>query len=235
MPGARQLNVCDKLLLAAFRCEEEGKTPFSAEDLVISAWRCYPNTFGLSGYHDGTGRPAYPDSNRVFAEIMGSKPIRKRGLLVKVGRKMYQLTETGRSLARGLPTAAGEADSGDLGAKVRLGRKLVAELRRLIGSRAVQKTDNGQTESLTFHDACVFWGITPRSSAIELEGRHANLTGTIAAARHVLETGASRLEHGGQPVSDETLALLERTHAALLERFSAEIDMIMKRRDQRRI
>src|SRR3989337_1721776 len=94
------LSISEKLLLAAYSLEEDGRRPFSAEELVVSAWRKFPDAFGLAGHRDDDGRLSYPDSNRVFAEIMGSKPIRKRGLLTKVGSKMYQLTEVGREHAR---------------------------------------------------------------------------------------------------------------------------------------
>src|SRR2546426_1543885 len=83
------LSVPDKLLLAAYHLEETGRRPFSAEDLVVAAWRQFPDTFSLAGYRGSDdGQLLYPDSNRVFAEIMGTKPIRKRGLLIKVGNKM---------------------------------------------------------------------------------------------------------------------------------------------------
>src|SRR5262245_26355120 len=92
---AMDLKVHEKLLLAAADLTDEGKQTFSAEDLVVAAWRRDPNTFGLAGYLDGDGRPLYPNSNRVFAEIMGSKPIRAQGLLMKSGTKMFRLTEAG--------------------------------------------------------------------------------------------------------------------------------------------
>jgi hypothetical protein len=102
-----ELSVSEKLLLAAHTLEQQGKQLFSAEDLVVAAWRAFPLTFGLRGHADAAGTPAHPDSNRVFAEIMGSKPIRKKGLLVKTGTKMYSLTESGRLLfdaaSQGLP------------------------------------------------------------------------------------------------------------------------------------
>ena len=91
------LTVHEKLLLAAADLDAEGKPRFSAEDLVVAAWRRDPEAFGLAGYPDEeTGRPRFPNSNRVFAEIMGSKPIRKQGLLMKAGTKMFAITEAGR-------------------------------------------------------------------------------------------------------------------------------------------
>src|ERR1700682_1820790 len=42
--------VPEKILLAAFQLEEEGKSPFSAEDLIVSSWKKFPKTLGLKGY-----------------------------------------------------------------------------------------------------------------------------------------------------------------------------------------
>jgi len=228
-----RFSVSDKLLLAAYTCEQAGKSPFTAEDLVVSAWRAFPDTFGLKGYASADGRLCYPDSNRVFAEIMGSKPIRKRGLLVKVGEKLYELTETGRALASRLGLADGlDATTAPVG-KAGLDRRLEGELRRLLSTRAVQKVDNAQVDALTFHDACIFWGITPQSSAIELQGRQSSFSDVVGRLRKGLGEGG-RLEHRGPVISPTSVDLLERTHRALNERFAYELRTILERTDERR-
>lgn len=230
-----KLSVCDKLLLAASGLEKRNVLPFTAEDLVVAAWNKFPNAFGLVGYYDDQGCPLYPDSNRVFAEIMGSKPIRKRGLLVKVGQKMYRLTETGRDLAAQLESSVTEdPEARRSEAKIGLPRDMLSEIRRLLGSRAVRKVDNDQSDSLTFHDACLFWGVTPQSSAIELEGRLENLNGTVSAARRALGGGQARLKHGGKSLSPGSFDLIDSTHHELLKKFQAEIRTIRGRTDQRR-
>jgi hypothetical protein len=236
MPSRAKLSVCDKLLLAAFRLGKDGSLPFSAEDLVVAAWREFPNTFGLSGHNDSNDVPLYPDSNRVFAEIMGSKPIRQRGLLVKVGEKMYKLTGTGRDLAARLDAAAVEGGESNIGdAKATLPRSIMVTLKKLLSSRAVQKYAKGQVSELTFHDACLFWGITPQSSAIEMVGKRKDLEGQIEAARRYLQGGPMRFQHGGDVLSSETLDMLEGTHKALLARHATEILTIMGRTDQRKV
>lgn len=230
------LSVCEKLLLAAHGLEQGGNSPFSAEDLVVEAWKRFPDTFGLRGHLDEDGKPVHPDSNRVFAEIMGSKPIRKRGLLVKVGTKMYKLTESGRRFALPLEAApSGVGDSRQKPPKSTLSREIQEELQRLLGSKAVQKIDNGQLDTVTFHDVCVFWRITPRSSAIELEGHLANTTGVINAARSIVKGGPAQFEHGGKEFSSDTLDVLEKVQVDLLDKFKREIQTIMKRVDQRKV
>lgn len=231
MARGNSLSVSEKLLLAAYDLEESGSRPFSAEDLVVSAWRKYPDAFGLSGYREEGGRLSYPDSNRVFAEIMGSKPIRKRGLLSKVGKKMYQLTEAGRNEARLLSNNSTKSST----EKASLAREIEQELKRLFASRAVEKIRNNKTNDLTFFDACAFWGISPRSSAIEFEGRIANLKGIVESAQKAVQEKMATFEHGGYAFGAHDLETILKAHDELLQRFEAEIKVIKKRTDERKV
>ncbi len=230
MASSEGFSVTEKLLLAALRLEQEGKHPFSAEDLVVSAWAMFPHAFGLAGYRDESGNLSYPDSNRVFAEIMGSKPIRKRGFLEKVGSKMYRLTEAGREhahLLSGRKTTTGAK-------KASLGRPTEQELKRLFASKALEKSRNGRIGDLTFYDACAFWGISPRSSAIELEGRTANFNKVVESAKEITRDGGVSFEHGGSIFGTDELDALVKTHQELLTKFEAELRLIRDRKDERK-
>src|SRR5688500_7047042 len=88
--------VWQKLLLAAYS-REQRRTPFSAEELVVEAWRRFPDAFGFIA--DGE---SFPDSHRVAMEIMGSKPLSKLGYLERVGSKLYRLSTAGTHAARRL-------------------------------------------------------------------------------------------------------------------------------------
>lgn len=224
------LTVAEKLLIAGFRLEEGGTRPFSAEDLVVSAWRTFPDVFGLAGFQGADGSPSFPDSNRVFAEIMGSKPIRKRGLLTKVGSKMYQLTPAGGDLARSL---SGSRDSRGGEEKITISRQTKEELKRLLGSKAAEKVRNRRETDLTFFDACTFWGISSRSSAIEMQGKLANFEGIVESSRRAVLNRDITLEHGRLPFGSQDLDLLGEVHRILLELFNEEIKIISKRTDQR--
>lgn len=230
MPPENHLSITDKLVLTAYALEESGKRPFSAEDLVVGAWKQFPDAFGLAGYRGQTGGLLYPDSNRVFAEIMGSKPIRKKGFLVKVGSKMYQMTEAGREHARTvlrIPRAATLE-------KAALPREIERALKRLIASRALDKFRAGKGSAITFHDACSFWGVSPRSSAIELEGRLGNLVNVINIARGAMKGRQVGFDHGRDPISPEDLERLLQVHQHLLSTFAGEIKTIRKRTDERK-
>jgi hypothetical protein len=226
---SKQLTVWEKLLIAAYELEREKNGElFSAEDLVVAAWKKFPDSFGLLGYKDEDGRLKYPDSNRVFAEIMGSKPIRKYGFLVKVGSKMYKLTEAGREQAKMLLNKKTDTQLEKAG----LARETYQELKRLLSSRAVQKYKNGQTTEITFYDACMFWRISPSSSAIEFEGRVSAFEKILEYARASHKEGVL-LDHEGRKYTLKDLDMLDQLNKTLLARFKDEINIIKRRRDER--
>jgi hypothetical protein len=229
MPNKHDLTVPEKLLLAASELEETGLRPFSAEQLVVSAWQKFPDTFGLAGYRGDNGQLSYPDSNRVFAEIMGSKPIRKRGMLEKVGSKMYQVTEAGHEHAQSLLNRKERLPV----QKASLPREVARELKRLFESKAVEKVKSNRISDLTFYDACDFWRISPRSSAIELDGRLANLERVVESALKIVQRKSASFEHGGTAFGRGDLQVLLDVHRKLQGEFQEELRIIRKRTDER--
>jgi len=225
----KRLSVSEKLLLAAYDIESRGHTPFAAEDLVVAAWQKYPETFGLAGYRGEDGRMLYPDSNRVFAEIMGSKPLRKRGWILKVGAKMYKLSESGLEEAKRLT----ETPSGNGVRKAALAREISLELQRLLASRAMRKAKEGRSSEITFYEACSFWNISPRSSAIALAGRLSNLNQILEQAQNALVESRAYFTHSGQSFGPSDLQGLRDLNDLMLTRFHEELAVIRKRTDER--
>jgi hypothetical protein len=212
------------LVLAAAGVHESGKVTFTAEDLVVAVWKMFPETFSLRGYVDGQSKPLYPDSNRVYMEIMGTKPIRKRGYLAKTGEKTYRLTDAGQSRAKeiqGYSTIRSSARAPD---NRSLPRNQEAILDRLSRCSAVSKFSAGQQEQITFFDACVFWGISPRSNAKELWEHLARTRDTLSQAE---------IAYAGSGKVKVVLRMLE-LHELLCTRFEPEIKMIEKRKDERK-
>jgi hypothetical protein len=224
------LTIIDKLLLAAHEIENKGRIPFSAEDLVVKAWKLFPDAFGLAGYNDNDGKPKHPDSNRVYVEIMGSKPIRKRGLLTKVGRKMYKLTEAGKRRATLLTVGSKSSPQ-----KATFSRDIETEVRRLMDSRAATKIRSNRKNDLTFHDACAFWGISPRSNAKDLWSRFEHTQSVIKDAIEATRGKTSiTMEHGGIPFTEGDMQALKSVHEELINKFNSELTYIRKRTDERK-
>lgn len=229
-----KVTVHEKLLLAAAGLEAEGKKTFTAEDLVVAAWRFDPETFGLAGHLDENGRPAYPNSNRVFVEIMGSKPIRKQGWLAKSGVKTFRLTESGRQRIQELRAASNTSSDGPAAdAKVSFDRETRRKLQRLLGTRAVDKLRTGRRDEITFTDASSFWGITPRSSAMAFQAQLGEVEGVLRAADEAAAQRPIRFEHGGKAYSSDDISDLQALHYSMLNDFSADLDVIRGRRDER--
>jgi hypothetical protein len=91
-----ELTTLKKVLIAAAMLDGDQQT-FTAEDVIVRAWRSFPESFGLSGY-----REEHPDSNRVLAKLMGSLGLCGRGWLEQTSTKTYRLTNAGRKMARSL-------------------------------------------------------------------------------------------------------------------------------------
>lgn len=224
-----KLTVADRLLISALDLGGPERSSFTAEELVVSAWQHFPESFGLRGILDDDGIPLHPDSNRVFAEIMGSKPLRKNGLLDKVGDKRYQLTEAGLQRAR---VIAGKKH--ETGSRRSLSRPLQDAIRRLATSRAREKQVDTRLEAVTFHDAASFWGITPRSSANSLEARLAETNAVLTEATDYAGTGSIDLG-SGREVSSAVISDLVTLHEYLQDRFSSELSAIRQRTDERKV
>ena len=228
---ANDLKIQDKLLLSALSLEEAGKDRFSAEDLVVKAWSKFPDTFGLLGYADEHGIPLYPNSNRIYAEIMGSKPLRKNGYVIKVGSKMYQLTELGRSHAKALI----RNNITDNKTKWTLAREHIEFIRRLFDSKAARKFREHRGEDISFFDACGFWGISAASNAKELWAKFAEIEGVLQIAqKNIREKESVQFRHGGDEFTLSDLKTLSQVHSFLQAKFRTEIEHIKKRTDERK-
>ena len=107
-PMNDELTTLKKVLIAAAMLDGDQQT-FSAEDVIVRAWRAFPESFGLSGY-----REEHPDSNRVLAKLMGSLGLCGRGWLEQTNTKTYRLTPAGRKMARSLGFVPGAASYGDV-------------------------------------------------------------------------------------------------------------------------
>ena len=230
MTRGTTLRISEKLLLAAYRLEENGKRPFSAEDLTVAAWENFPDAFGLAGYRGRDGKLLYPDSERVTKKIISTTPIRKQGLLKKVGRRVYQLTEGGRDQAR-LLLRRGQIKSRV--EKIALSRETVSALKKLFSSKVMDKFKNNLITEITFSDACSFWGISPRSSAVELEGEIANFEKIVQTAKEAAKNKKVTFEHSGDAFGESDLDVLLQVHRELLRKFQNELSVIQQRTDER--
>lgn len=224
------MTIPEKLLIAAAEVRPPGET-FTAEDLVVKAWELFPDEFGLAGYSEH-----FPDSNRVLTNIMGSKGMRGKGWLRKVGKKRYRLTPQGMSDGAALLDSKDARPAKKKGLRAELGRQQSAALDRLVGTKAARKVLSEDAPNVTFYDACGFWDITARSNANTLRVQLSNTETHLRDAIEALENGGQdelRLSKQ-QVLSTSDLKRLLDAHRTMQEEFSTELGFIRQRKDERR-
>jgi hypothetical protein len=218
VPAVAELTVSQKIILAAYHLEEEGNTPFSAEALIVAAWKESPSTFGLKGFVE-----QYPDANRVLACIMGERGLARRGWLVKMGQKLYTLSRQGREEAKRVL----EGDDSPMPkrralAQIKVPKELENHLVGLLNAKAVRLFKTGMKREITYIDAKQFWGLADNVHGEALD----EVVGKVPAAIEEVEKlviGDSVELSSGMVASQEDLKMLAGVHRFLKEQFTRNL------------
>ena len=211
----------EKVLVSAFKRWPEQS--FSAEDLVVACWEEFPEDFGLQGHEQ-----LYPDSNVIYRHLMGQNSIvKKHKWLLQTGSKTYRLSTHGISHA--LALLGGSQPDGD-GQRLRLERAREAVFARLLRSRAWMKYQSG--EEIVFREACMFWGIIPRSAGEEYRFARKELADSLSLAEERIRQAQVPdlwIPEANRSIDQGTLDQLRSLDAELVQRFADEISGIVGR------
>jgi hypothetical protein len=195
-----------KILVAMYRLASRPWAYLSYEDIVVQAFRMFPDDFSLRGF------PEYPDSSDVHKPLYGT--LAKKGL-VKSSEKRFALTEQGLAIANALAKKAG--DKLDLPKDPdRLTRNQNTEIARMMNSPAFQFYSAGKQQKILDSDMLTFFGSTIRARGSHFVGRVATCTQAINDA----------VAHG-RPTREDA-QVLKGLLAFLLERFATEISLMRK-------
>jgi len=220
-----EFSVPEKIVLAAEQLEKQGETPFSAEALIVAAWQKFPRTFGLKGYTD-----QYPDSNKVLSSIMGEKGLARRGWLVKMGQKLYNLTREGRQVVRRILQQ--EEAPEPVAETVRFPRDLEKFLLALLDSTAVHKFEENRKHELTFADACRCWSITENMKGEALDTRLTQFEDTLGELDKLVVQADAALSNG-RAVTAGDLRVLGNIHRYMEDRFGRHLNLLRSRSAKR--
>jgi len=214
------LTKAEKILIAAKRLDAKGHAVFSAEDLVVEAFRIFPADFALKGY------PEYPDNNSILTLLMGKDArLIVSGWVEKTGTKKYRLTTKGAHDAAALADGVGVEHGGTTTS--RSSRQTEEALGHLFTSDAFQKLRDGDAEGITFHQFCRFLGLAAPDTWQKIQGK-------IQATRHVVDE-ARKLGEAGQNLrlnfrganhtyAPDDLMTLKTVFDTLGARFKREMD-----------
>jgi hypothetical protein len=218
-----EFTASEKILLAADHLDKQGRSPFTAETLIVASWRQYPETFGLRGYVD-----QHPDSNKVLSSIMGEKGLARRGWLVKMGKKEYALTREGRRvLARLL-----QLEEPTPGKTMRLPKDKERLLVSLLDSTALRKMEEGRKNELTSADAWRFWDITQNLRGEAVDEHLRKVEQLLMELEHDLATADVELP-GGRVVTAPDMRVLANVHRYMADRFAQHLNLLRSRSEKR--
>jgi len=158
------------ILLAMYKVADGTTRLCAYEDIVVQAWKLFPQEFGLRGYAD-----KYPDSSDLHKPLYG--PLKRDGF-VRVQNKKFGLTESGIAAAQRL-RQPGESERPDLG-RVRRDQRL--EIDRLAKKASVALLEQGMADELVDTDLYDFYGVTVRTKPADFAGRITTVDAAVDAA-----------------------------------------------------
>jgi hypothetical protein len=173
-----------KIVEALFRLSPDGPKTVTYEDIVVSAWRLYPDDFGLRGYSK-----EFPDASDVHKPLYNA--LKSRGWVSTGprGQKKFSLTGTGWDRAR----ARFESSSRSTGSRGRATRTTEEIMRHLERSSAAELFLSGRENEILDTDFFAFYRTSVRASAQEFEGKLAQVSDAIDEADNTTMSSASSL------------------------------------------
>jgi hypothetical protein len=178
--NGERIGLREQVLLAALECSEgDLERTFTAEDLLLTAWKRDPAAWGLRGHE-----AEHPDSERIYTSI-DRRNVRGgivgMGLFEKVRQRTYRLTPAGLK-------AASELAGADPIFKGKAERQLADAVASILSHPVFREwlADAGSLKR--FREAGHFWGIAPGTPASVIRARIRNIDHTLSAASSLLES-----------------------------------------------
>jgi hypothetical protein len=189
----------EKILQAIYEISGHTTRACAYEDIVVQAWKMWPEEFGLRGYVS-----EYPDSSDLHKPLYG--PMKRDGL-VRSANKKFSLTPAGLDVAERL-RGSGVAGRG------RLTRQQRDEVLRIASQKLVGLINDGEEPLDT--DLYDFYTVTVRTGPADFAGRITTVDGAIDAA----------LEHKDPSIEPEKVIAVAKARDAFRDKFT---DFIAKR------
>lgn len=205
------------LLLVARDLGPPGE-PFDLADLVLAAWRAFPEQFGLRGRVKESA-----SDNTVATFVMGKRGCVRRGLFAKAGPKQYTLTPAGLEVTATLD--AGKKPRAFTGRPARhVNFHHGDDIDRMLQSRAYSRFAAGQAVTITWDDALAFWAVSLTESetghGMPFYRRLASRLETVAKA---IAGAAGGCRVGGRDVSAFEVGVLGDLDSYLRDAMSRQL------------
>jgi hypothetical protein len=222
----RRASLREQVLLAALDCSgADPEKTFTAEDLLVAAWKRDRVAWGLRGYEQD-----YPDADRLRKEIDSrgaregspSTGLVASGLLSRVRERIYRLTPAG--LAAAVEVVGAEPD-----ARVKAQRVLADAVRAILSHSVFRAWLKDSNWPKHFRDAGHFWGIAPGTPARVIQARILDVDRTLEKALDLLNAGGvdeAAARHGKALFDRRDIERANNFHVMLKERFTKDLSTL---------
>jgi hypothetical protein len=214
------------VLLAALDCSRgDLSSTFTAEDLLLAAWKRNPMAWGLRGHEK-----QHPDSEKIYVELdrvsVGGRNVRGGlaglGLLEKIHHRTYRLTRAGLAAASDVigasPSMRGKAD-----------RALEDAIKNILTHPVFIEWSKDPTMPRYFRDAGHFWGVAAGTPPSVIRKRIAEVDSTLARAQSMLDQSGGdevAFRHGQILYSRADVQRAVAFQAMLKSRFGKELSTL---------
>jgi len=150
----------EKILLVIYELSRGTQKNFKFEDIVIKAFKKYPDDFHLRGY------VKYPDSEAVGKELYRTNL--KNGGILNYGNKIFSLTERGLEMVRRLK---GRITGEEIVSSSRFSRYVGNEIARIESLESFKLFLEGKELRIMDTDFYNYLGVTVRTEKKDFLGR----------------------------------------------------------------
>ena len=172
MSDSQSLSLGDKVLVAAVGLAAgDIATEFTAEDLVVAAWKRDSASFGLRGHES-----VFPDNNKVYTKIDGKSGLVSKGMLSKAGERTLRVTMAGLAHAAALDGRV-EFDH-----SAKLDRAMQEAVSHVLSHPEFTSWLKDPSSPSRFRGAGHFWGIAPGTPSDVVRARVLGVERTLHAA-----------------------------------------------------
>ncbi len=212
-----------QVLLAALDCSGgDPRKSFTAEDLLLAAWKRDPLAWGLRAHEK-----EHPDSEKIYTEIdrvsVSGRNVQGGlvgiGLLEKVRKRTYRLTPKG--LAEASAVAGADPTS-----RAKAERTLANAIGAILSHPVFVNWQKDAATPRLFRDAGHFWGIAPGTPPSVIRARISETDHTLATAQSLLdENGANEISarHGKALFDRNDIQRALEFHSTLKQRFASDL------------
>ena len=218
MTQGEAMTLNDFVLLAALEISDgDVDRQFTAEELLVEAWKLNPDAFGLRGFED-----QHPDANKVYTKLDGRKGLVAEGFITKSGRRVYRLTPRGLA-------AASRLRPGDTEAQAKMYRVLQTEVAQILGHPVFALWQEDPERPTRFREAGHFWGIAPGTPALRARERVSNIDHALREALRELDLRGTDVivEKRGRPLFERNdIERCMEFQSVLKDRFRRELQVL---------